>query len=68
MNDGAMHYLPLIEYRIHAARGEDNGVMGERESLLRDRNHPYIATIIKSITIILLIGLQLQRNKYRVRY
>jgi len=43
-------------------------VKGERESLLRDHNHPYIATIIKYIPIILLIGLQFGRNKYRERH
>lgn len=68
MNEGAVHYLPLMWYRIHAATGGANGVQGERESLLRDHNHPYIAIIIKSVPIILLIGLQLGRNKYRVRH
>ena len=68
MNEGAVHYLPLTWYRIHAATGGVNGVKEEGESLLRDHNHPYTATIIKSIPIILLIGLQLGRNKYRVRH
>lgn len=68
MHEGAVHYLALIWYRIHAATGGANRVHGERERLLRDHHHPYIATIIKSIPIIWLIGLQLGRNKYRVRH
>lgn len=42
MNEGAVHYLPLIRYRIHVAMAGANGVKAERESLLRDHNHPYI--------------------------
>lgn len=68
MNVGAVHYLPFIGSRIHAAVGGANGAKEERESLLRDHSNPYIVSIIKSIPIILLIGLQLGRNKYRVRH
>lgn len=68
MKEGAVHYLPFLWYRIHAATEQANGAKRERENLFRDSNHSYIATTIKSIPITLLVGLKLGRNEYTVKH
>lgn len=67
MNQGAVHYLPFLWHRIHAATGQANRLKRERENLFRDSNHSYTATTIKSIPITLLIGLKLGRNECRMK-